>query len=143
MLSSGASDVTITWQSYVSGLGVGQVLPVTSSSAVAFVSQGTPGTVTLPGTAVTGVAIISISPGSQTEQPGGTATYDVQLSNPTDAPITYFVSAQITGNAISSINVNSRQPYVTVGPKATVDVPLQVTSGLQATPGDIAACHRP
>ncbi len=136
VLSYGASDVTVTWQSTVSNVGVGQVVPVTSNGSVGFVSQGTPGTVTLPGTAITGVAIISLSPGSQTEQPGGTATYDVQLTNPTDAPITYFVSAQITGNAISSINVNSRQPYVTVGPKATVDVPLLVTSGLQATPGD-------
>ena len=136
VLSYGASDVTVTWQSTVSNLGVGQVVPVTSSGSVGFVSQGTPGTVTLPGTAVTGVAIISISPESQTEQPGGTATYDVQLTNPTDAPITYAVYGQAPiYNSISYLNVNSRQGYVTVGPEATVDVPLQVTTELDATSG--------
>ena len=125
VLSYGASDVTVTWQSTVSNLGVGQVVPVTSSGSVGFVSQGTPGTVTLPGTAVTGVAIISISPESQTEQPGGTATYDVQLTNPTNAPITYNVYGQTPINAISYFNVNSHQQWVTVGPEATVDVPLR------------------
>ena len=115
---------------------MGQVVPVTSSGSVSFVSQGTPGTVTLPGTAVTGVAIISISPESQTEQPGGTATYDVQLTNPTDAPITYYVYGQTTtGYAISDFNLNSNQPDVTVGPEATVDVPLQVTSDLERDAG--------
>ena len=89
VLAAGAADVTITWQSYVTGLGVGQMLPVTSSAAVAFTSQGTPGTVNLPGLAVTGVSILSVSPESQTTQPGGTVTYDVQLSNPTDAEVTY------------------------------------------------------
>ena len=136
-LTFGDTQNTITWQSTVSDLGVGQVVPVTSSGSVGFVSQGTPGTVTLPGTAVTGVAIISISPESQTEQPGGTATYDVQLTNPTDAPITYYVNGQTTtGYAISDFNLNSNQPDVTVGPEATVDVPLAITSYSNASPGD-------
>ena len=136
-LAFGDTQNTITWQSTVSGLGVGQVVPVTSSGSVGFVSQGTTETVTLPGTAVTGAAIISISPESQTEQPGGTATYDVQLTNPTDAPITYDVYGQTpSNNSISYFNVNSHQQWVTVGPEATVDVPLQVTTVLNATPGD-------
>ena len=80
----------------------------------------------------------SISPDvADRASPGGTATYDVQLTNPTDAPITYYVYGQTTtGYAISDFNVNSNQPDVTVGPEATVDVPLQVTSDLDATLGD-------
>ncbi len=89
VLSFGASDVSVSWQSTVSDLGAGQVVPVTTGGSVGFVSQGTAGTVTLPGTAVTGVAIISLSPDSQTEQPGGAATFDLQLTNPTDAAVTY------------------------------------------------------
>ncbi len=109
VLTSGAADVTITWQSYVTGLGVGQVLPVTSGASVAFTSQGTPGTVNLPGMAVTGVSILSISPESQTTQPGGTATYEVQLSNPTNAAVNYTLYP-VQGNSyysFSNITLNS------------------------------------
>ena len=94
VLSYGAPDVTVTWQSTVSNVGVGQVVPVTSSGSVGFVSQGTPGTVDSTGHSRHRCGDHQHQPGSQTEQPGGTATYDVQLTNPTDAPITYFVSAQ-------------------------------------------------
>ena len=142
VLTSGAADVTITWQSFLTGLGVGQVLPVTSKAAVAFTSQGTPGTVNLPGTAVTGVSILSISPESQTTQPGGTATYDVQLSNPTNAEInytlfpvhgnTYFSLSNITVNSVSAFN----EAFITVEPGQTVAVTEQITVDDDATPGD-------
>ena len=89
------------------------------------------------GFAVSGVAIISVSPGSQTGSPA-TQLPDVQLTNPTEAAVTYYVYGQTTGIAISGFNVNSNQPNVTVGPDATVDVPVQVTSYADATPGDNA-----
>ncbi len=47
---------TITWQSQVTNLQGGQTLPVTLGGSVAFTNQGTPGTLTLPGTSITGLA---------------------------------------------------------------------------------------
>ncbi len=73
----------------MSDVTAGQTVPVTLGATVGFDNQGTPGTVSLPGTSVTGVPIISVTPASQTAQPGGTATYDVRLENPTDASVTY------------------------------------------------------
>ena len=93
---------------------------------------------TLPGTAVTGVAIISISPESQNPAAGRHR----DLRRATDQPnrranhVLRLQTDNVIGYAISDFNLNSNQPDVTVGPEATVDVPLQVTSDLGATLGD-------
>ena len=81
-LSFGFANPTFTWQSQLNGLNAGEVRPVTLGATVNFTSQGTSGTLQLPGTAVTGVSIISILPASLTVIPGGTATYDIRLTNP-------------------------------------------------------------
>src|SRR5262249_8494049 len=139
ILTYGASDANITWQSTVSNITAGEVRPVTLGASLGFESQGTPGTVSLPGTAITGVPIIRMIPESQTAQPGGTAIYTVQLTNPTAAPITYVVFLNFgNGDYFSSVKVNSSyfSAYVTVAPGATVDVPLEITTYPFAPAGD-------
>ncbi len=100
-LAFGDPTPAFTWQSTVSNLTTGEVVPVTLGATVDFTSQGTPGTFLVPGTAVTGTSIISIVPASQTVQPGATATYDVQVTNPTDSQVTYYLT--FSGDAGSNI----------------------------------------
>jgi uncharacterized membrane protein len=133
------ATTTFSWQSTVSSLGAGEVRPVTLGATVDFTSQGTAGAETLAGTAVTGAPIIGLTPASETAQPGGSANYDVRLTNPTDTSVTYYVYAQqTTSGSVSGFNLNNNNPYITIGPDASVDVPLQVTSYSSATPGDNA-----
>jgi uncharacterized membrane protein len=141
MLAYGASDVTLTWQSTVSNLGVGQVVPVTTGGSVTFVSQGTAGAVSLAGTAVTGVSFLSLSPLSQTAPPGGTASYDVQLSNPTDAAVTYYLLVDNSASGYQftyTLDGSSSNNLFPVAPGATVDVLLQATPRQSAAAGDEA-----
>src|SRR4051812_18661947 len=56
---------------------------------------------------------------------GQVATYDVRLTNPTNAAVTYDLFQPFGSFAIAT--VNNGQSHVTVAPGATVDVPLQVT----------------
>ena len=110
----------ITWQSTLSDLTAGEVAPVTLGTSGTFSYQGEPGTFTVPGTSVTGVSIISVLPASNTVQPGGTATYDVQLSNPTSSQVTYYLSTNIY--ATVSLNYS-----MTLAPDSTADDPLLIT----------------
>jgi uncharacterized membrane protein len=129
-LAFGNTDLSFSWQTKVSNLAAGDTAAVTLGTAVALVNQGTSGSVSLAGTAVTAVPIISVTPASQTAQPGGTATYDVRLENPTGAQVTYNLN--VTG-APGSVNV----PFsVTVAANGTVDVPLTITPYAFASPGD-------
>ena len=74
--------------------------------------------------AVNGELIVAVSPASQTVQPGGTTTYDVRLTNPTAAAVTYQLSVGLLDFAASDF---SQLPSsVTVGPGATVDEPLAI-----------------
>ena len=129
-LAFGTPTDPITWHSTVSNLTAGEVRPVTLGASLNFTSQGTAGTTQIAGTAVTGTPIISILPASQTVQPGATATYDVQLTNPTDTAVTYF----ITGVGGVGASVNSG-PFA-VAPHASVDVPLQAFSNVGNSLGD-------
>ena len=109
----------ITWQSTVSNLAAGQVVPVTLGATGSFTYEGTPGTFQTPGTSIAGVSIIGLLPSSQTVPPGGTATYDVQLTNPTSSLVTYSFGVSGVSGTISSISV---------GPDSTADDTLQVSS---------------
>lgn len=130
--ASGNTNYTFTWQTKISGITAGQSFPVTSGASISFVDQGTPGSLTLPGTLVTGVSIISVSPGSQTQQPGGSSTYNVRLSNPTGAAVTYNLSTT-QSNSVGQIDV----PFsVMVPANGSVDVPLTFTSFISSQPGD-------
>ncbi len=121
--ASGNTTFTFNWQTTLSGIQAGQSIPVTTGAAVSYVNQGTPGALTLPGTSVTGVQIISITPATLTEQPGGSATYDVRLTNPTDATVTYNLST----SGLSAVDANMPNS-VTVPAQGIVDVPLTLTS---------------
>ena len=122
-LPSGTSSQTITWQSAVSGLQPVQSLPVVQGAVVSFVSQATPGSLTLPEQFVTGEQIIGINPPTQTVQPGAPASYNVTLLNPTSNSVTYDISVQ--GVPPSWVDV---EPSVTVGPSGSADVPLVLES---------------
>jgi large repetitive protein len=134
------TDVTFTWQSTIGVIGADQVLPVTLGTTIDFTSDGVSGTVNLPAGDVTGVPIISLIPTSQTAQPGATADYDVRLTNPTATQVTYVVSEKDSNGTFSLVTidqVNNQQSsaQVTVGPGATVDVPLAITTDADAATG--------
>ncbi len=134
-LSYGFANPTFTWQSRINGLTADEVVPVTSGTTVAFASQGASGTLQLPGTAVTGVSIISILPSSQTVAPGGSANYDIRLTNPSNASVTYDVFQPYDSNANVLIN-DGGSSDIKVAAGATVDVPLQVTASSYAYDGN-------
>ncbi len=128
--SAGDTTFTFSWQSSISGVQAGQTTAVTQGSTIAYVAQGSPGSLTLPGTAVTGTPIIRLITTSATEQPGGSATYDVRLYNPTSATVTYSLS----GPDLPS-GVNGNFTSVTVPADSSVDTPLVLHSGTYAQPG--------
>src|SRR5208337_1576575 len=132
------TSLTFTWKTTVSNLASGETRGVTLGASVAFTDQGTPGSLSLPATSVTGVPIIELIPTSQTTQPGGTATYDVLLTNPTSAEVTYYIYEQDDGS-FSSVELNQNNNTaadVTVGPEGTLEVPLAITTYSNAAPGD-------
>ena len=90
-LAFGNTDLSFTWKTKLTNLNPGDTPDVTLGTTVGFVDQGTPGTLSLPGTSVTAAPIIAVSPPTQTEQPGGTATYDVRLTNLTSVQASYIV----------------------------------------------------
>ena len=133
--AAGNTTYNFTWQSTLSGIVAGQAQPVTTGTTVSYVNEGTPGSLSLPGTAVSGVSIIGLTPVSQTEQPGGSATFDIRLANPTSAPVTYSLTVQgLPFYVDSSINFASE----TVAANGTMDLPLVLTSESQfAQLGDV------
>lgn len=130
--AAGNTTFTFTWQSRVSGVEAGEVVPVTTGAVVSFVDQNTPGSVALPGTAVVGTSIIAITPPTQPIQPGGTATYTVRLTNPTDAAVTYNLS-QAGTNFPGQIDLPFTVPVPAHG---SVDVALTARAFVFAQPGD-------
>ena len=127
-LAYGNTDLSFSWQTQLSNLNAGDTSDVTLGTTVSFVNQGTPGTLNLSATAVTATPIISLSPSSQTEQPGTTATYDVRLINPNSSQDTYDLSVQ----GLPS-DWTDNLPYsdsVTIPADGAVDVPLTITSGV-------------
>ena len=134
-LTFGFENPTFTWQSQVASLTVGQVQAVTLGATVDFTSQGTAGTFQLPGTAVTAVSFISILPASQTVMPGGTAAFDLQLTNPASSPVTFIVNEPygLPGFTYLQMDIDGQtgtdgntDAFFTVAPGATVDAPVQV-----------------
>jgi uncharacterized membrane protein len=117
------STTRITWQSTVSDLGAEESRPLTLGTTVDFVSHGTPGTISGPAATVTGASIIQLMPQSETARPDETVTYDVRLSNLTNATVTYYLSVQ-QDNYFAGTDLPY---YVQVAPQATVDLPLSLT----------------
>ncbi len=130
-LAYGDPAPTYTWQSTLSNLAVGQVVPITSGAQVSFTSLSTPGSFQIPGTSVTGTSIVSVTPESQTMQPGSSAMYDVRLSNPTGSPVDYYLGLGGVPGTFQDY-----PGYVQVPANATIDLPLQVTSSVYDALGD-------
>lgn len=83
-LAYGETTRTITWQSTVTGLDAGEVVPVTLGGTVDFTSEGVPGTIELSPTVVSGLQIVGLSPATQTITPGASATFTVTVYNNTN-----------------------------------------------------------
>ena len=128
--SAGDTSFTFTWQSSVSGVQTGQSTPVTQGATISYVAQGTPGTLDLPGTSVLGTSIISLTPSTLTAQPGGSATFDVRLYNPTSAAVTYDVTFPTLPD-----NTSARSLSVTVPADSSVDSPLVLSPTTLARAG--------
>jgi hypothetical protein len=120
---------TITWTSNVTGIQPADVLPVANGGSVNFTVPAGSGTITLPAVNINSGQILGISPATQTVAPGGSATYTLTASNPTNSAVTYNLG--IAG-------VPSR--WVTL--PATVNVPASgstnVTLTLQTAFADVA-----
>jgi len=122
-LAFGQDQPTFTWQTQVADLAANEVRPVTLGTSLSFVSQSTPGSFTLPGTSVTGEPVIEVLPTSATIPPGGTATFDVRLSNPLNQTVDYYLQSIIGSNFTNNVPLK-----VTMQPNSTVDLPFQVTA---------------
>src|SRR5262249_22216241 len=122
----GSTSFTSTWQSTVSHLQAGQTQDVSLGTTINFTNQGTPGTVTLPATTVTGVAIISVSPASQTAQPAATATYALRLFNPSSSDVTYSLGS----SGLPQDWTTNLPGSVSVPADGSVDVPLAIRCGV-------------
>ncbi len=120
-LAFGQDQQTFTWQTKVGDLAANEVRPITLGTSVSFVSQATPGAFNLPGTSVTGEPVIEVLPLSATVQPGGTANYDLRLSNPTDQAVDYFLDP-----GVSNLLTNTLPVSGSLQPNSTVDLPFQV-----------------
>jgi uncharacterized membrane protein len=129
------SNNTFTWQSTVTNLQSGEVRPVTSGATVAFTSGGNAGTLTLPGTTVTGQAAtgvgMSLSPPSQTVAPVSPASYTVTVTNPGAASDTFDLAVLGVPPNWVSLPVS-----VTVAANSSTDVTLTLTSDAFAALGD-------
>src|SRR5581483_9973569 len=124
-LAFGNNDLSFSWQTKLSNLKPGDHPGVTLGGTVAFTEQGTPGTLSLAGTAVTAVPIISVTPATQTVRPDAPAAYQVRLTNPLSTDASYNLSVQDDQGFSDSENLPGN---VTVPAGGTVDVPLQLTA---------------
>ena len=116
----------------VSGVTAGEAVPIVTGTSVAYQVLGTPGSIDLAGSSVTGTSIISVTPQSATIPPGGTVTDDGRLTNPTDAQVTYDLSVVDTlGDVRPSYNGS-----VTIPANGVVDVPVTLTAYNTATAGN-------
>ena len=128
---------SLTWSTDVSGVAVGQVVPVTLGGSVGYTTPGTSGTVALPGTNVTGVPIITLVSGTQTVEPGQTATYQVQITNPLDATTVYELGFYTSSTVQASWpTLGGNFVYVTLGPGQTETLPFDLMVSSSAGAGD-------
>ncbi len=129
---AGTSDLTITWTSSLSAFQPTEASVVTFGGTVDFVSQGTTGELTLPGTFVDveRYDFLTAFPASKTVQPGATASYTARIGQDLSTADTYTVS--IAGLPSSWLNVPAT---VTDPPHTESEFTIQVTPSLIATPG--------
>ncbi|MGA7497961.1 MAG: MBG domain-containing protein, partial [Isosphaeraceae bacterium] len=132
-LGAGATDLTLTWTSALTNLQPGEARAVTLGATVNFVSQGTPGSITLPGTVVdvSHDSLFFVSPTSQTVQPGAAATYTITVENSQTTAVTYNFS--VTGVPAAWVSVPAT---VTVPPLSPSQVTLTIVSDPAAPVGN-------
>lgn len=93
-LGAGVNDLTLTWTSSLASNQPAESLPVALGATVGFNSQGTLGTLTLPGTdvTVTRYSFVAVIPSSLTVQPGGSASSSILIERSTSTADTYNLS---------------------------------------------------
>jgi len=122
-LSSASPAADLTWQTSVANLQPGQARQVTLGTTVDFVSQSMPGQVTLPPQSVLAEQILALEPASRTVQPGQAASFQLTVSNPAAAGVTYSLSVQGVPPAWVQL-----VPEVFVPAHGTVNLPLTLVS---------------
>jgi uncharacterized membrane protein len=127
----GQASANFTWQSHLTDLTGGQFALVTLGTTITFVSQSTPGTLSLPPTGLPVIHIVSLTPLSQSVAPGATASYTVHLLNPTSAAVTYNLAVQ--GVPASWVMLPGS---VMLAANGSADVMLQLTPNAAATAAD-------
>jgi uncharacterized membrane protein len=134
-LAFGQDQPSFTWQSTVSNLQPGEVRDVTLGTTVNFTSQGTPGTLTLPPTVVTGAQTagvqLGLSPQSQTVAPASLASYMVTVTNPAGFQDTFALA--VLGVPANWVKLPAS---IAVAAKSSQTVTLGLTPDAFATLGD-------
>ena len=121
--ASGNTTFKFTWQTKVSGVTAGEVVPIVTGASVVYQDLGTPGSIDLPGSSVTGTSIISVTPPSATVQPGGHG----DVRRPADQPDQRPGHVQPVGPGFAWRLLAVRLNSVTVPAGGIVDVPLTLT----------------
>jgi uncharacterized membrane protein len=121
--TAGHPSETITWQSIVTGLQPGASRAVTLESIVEFVSQGTPGELSLPAREVFAEQVLGLTPATRTVQPGATAAYSVTIENPAATSVTYSLAVEGVPAGWAAI---ASQATVPAG--GSINVPLTLVS---------------
>src|SRR6185436_19146049 len=122
-LGLGTNSATFTWQSRVEGVVSDTTRQVTSGTTLDFVSQGTPGSVELPPSAVAAERVITLTPPAQSAAPTETAEFMVNLSNPLTSPATFQLSLRGVPQTWVSFEENS----VIIPAHESMSVPLRLT----------------
>ncbi|HQU41768.1 MAG TPA: cadherin-like domain-containing protein, partial [Pirellulales bacterium] len=122
-LAFGEAAPTFTWQTRVFGGQPGQSLQVAGPGSVAFTSQGTSATLDLPPQYVASNQEITLSPASETVQPGAAAQYTLTIENPYPNDNTY--SLYVQGVPAGWVNLPTT---ATVPANGSLAVPMTLTS---------------
>lgn len=131
-LGAGVNDLTLKWTSSLASNQPAESLPVALGATVGFNSQGTIGTLSLPGTdvTVTRYAFLAVIPSKLTVQPGGSASSSILIERSTSTADTYSLS--VVGVPASWVTLPSS---VTLPAGQQGNVPLVVHPDPSTLPG--------
>ncbi len=124
-----APAVTRTFQSLVTGLEAGEVRKVAEGTQVAYTLSGGSNYLTLPPLYVTAARLAALEPPLHTRPAGGTAVYELSLTNLAATPDNYALT--VTGPLADWTDAPASVP---VPANSTIIVPLTVTIPATAVP---------
>ncbi len=128
--AAGNTSFTFSWQSTVSGVEAGVVVPITTGASISYTDFGVAGTLSLPGTSTTGAPIVSLTPSSTTAEPGGPLNFVIRLTNPTNAAASYqYTISDALGFFPAQYNSEVQVPA-----GGSIDIPINTTVYSFASP---------